>query len=50
MNVPNLNLYLIYRNIFENYIFSMFEDYNTGKKLKLELYQVNKKILFLLKY
>ena len=43
-NIQNSNLYLRYNGQIENYIFSIISDYKLGKKIKVELYQVNPSI------
>ena len=35
------NLYLIYDNTFFNYEYKIFADYHVGKKIKIELYDIN---------
>ena len=40
-NIINSNLYLFYNHHIENYIYSIFLDHYLGKKIKVELYEVN---------
>ena len=40
-NIPNSNLYFVYNRSIENCIYQIYNDYLSGKKIKLELFEEN---------
>ena len=48
-NIQKLNLYLLYKEQIENYIYPIFSDYKSGKKIKVELYEVSPNINIVVK-